>query len=158
MVRENSGCLLACVGRKVRLRACQGRGDSKFVFLSTQADPEGSLVDLFFNDNTSHMVWTQEHVEGSRYRLRNHAGKYLSVPEKKLGDFVDLFGRDDFSGRQHWEFQPQGDNCFMLTMFHGQSREGNVNILSHGFGEDGNRSVELHHEPRVWEVSAVNPA
>ncbi|KAL3162069.1 hypothetical protein ABBQ38_009135 [Trebouxia sp. C0009 RCD-2024] len=122
-------------GRKVRLRAYQGREDSDFVFLSTQADPEGTLVDLFFDDNTSHMVWTQEHIAGNRYRLRNHAGKYLSVPEKKLGDFVDLFDRDDFSGRQHWEFEPQGGSRrFMLTMFHGQAREGNVNILSHGYG------------------------
>ena len=137
----------------MRLRACQGREGSKFEFLSTQADPDGKLVDLFFNDNTSHMVWTQEHVAGNRFRLRNHAGKYLSVPEKKLGDFVDLFDRDDFSGRQHWEFEPQGDNYFVLSMFHGQAREGNVNILSHGFGQgDSCRSVELHHEPRVWEV------
>ena len=141
----------------MRLRACQGRDNSEYEFLSTQADPEGTLVDLFFNDNTSHMVWTQEHIGGDRYRLRNHAGKYLSVPEKKLGDFVDLFCRDDFSGRQHWEFKQQSENCFMLTMFHGQAREGNVNILSHGFGEDGdNRSVELHHEPHVWEVIAVD--
>jgi len=99
-------------------------------------------------------VWTQEHVSSNRYRLRNHAGKYLSVPEK--GNLVDLFGRDDDSGRQHWEFQAQGDNCFMLTMFHGQGREGNVNILSHDFGDgDRNRSVELHHERRVWEVIPV---
>lgn len=151
--------MLACTGRKVRLRACQGRENSDYVYLSTQADPEGSLVDLFFNDNTSHMVWTQEHVSENRYRLRNHAGKYLSAPEKTLGDFVDLFGRDDFSGRQHWEFKPQGHQFFMLTMFHGQGREGNVNILSHGFGENGNnRSVELHHEPRVWEVCVVDAA
>ncbi|KAL3141486.1 hypothetical protein ABBQ32_005048 [Trebouxia sp. C0010 RCD-2024] len=144
-------------GRKVRLRACQGREESDFVFLSTQADPEGTLVDLFFDDNTSHMVWTQEYVGGNRYRLRNHAGKYLSVPEKKLGDFVDLFDRDDFSGRQHWEFVPQGGSRrFMLTMFHGQAREGNVNILSHGFGQGAsNRTVELHHEARVWEVIPI---
>lgn len=143
-------------GRKVLLRACQGRENSEFAFLSTEANPESTLVDLFFNDNTNHMVWTQEHVGGNRYRLRNHAGKYLSVPEKKFGDFVDLFGRDDDSGRQHWEFQSQGDNCFMLTMFHGQGREGNVNILSHGFGQgDTNRSVELHHERRVWEIIPV---
>lgn len=141
-------------GRKVLLRACQGRENSEHAFLSTEGNPESSLVDLFRNDNTNHMVWTQEHVTGNRYRLRNHAGKYLSVPEK--GNLVDLFGRDDDSGRQHWEFQLQGDNCFMLTMFHGQGREGNANILSHGFGHgDTNRSVELHHEQRVWEVIPV---
>lgn len=141
-------------GRKVLLRACQGRENSEHAFLSTEANPESSLVDLFLNDNTNHMVWTQEHVTGNRYRLRNHAGKYLSVPE--TGNLVDLFGRDDDSGRQHWEFQPQGDNCFTLTMFHGQGREGNVNILGHGFGHgDTNRSVELHHEQRVWEVIPV---
>ena len=109
-------------GRKVLLKACQGRENSKHAFLSTEANPESSLVDLFFNDNSNHMVWTQEHVTGNRYRLRNHAGKYLSVPEK--GNLVDLFGRDDDSGRQHWEFQAQGDNCFMLTMFHGQGEKG----------------------------------
>ncbi|DBB10511.1 hypothetical protein WJX82_011175 [Trebouxia sp. C0006] len=141
-------------GKKVLLKACQGRENSKHAFLSTEANPESSLVDLFFNDNSIHMVWTQEHVTGNRYRLRNHAGKYLSVPEK--GNLVDLFGRDDDSGRQHWEFHAQGDNCFMLTMFHGQGREGDSNTLSHGFGHgDTNRSVELHHERRVWEVIPV---
>ena len=141
-------------GRKVLLRACQGRENSEHVFLSTQGDPEGTLVDLFFNDNTSHMVWTQEHVTANRYRLQNHGGKYLSVPENKFGNFVDLFGRDDDSGRQHWEFESQGDNIYMLTV---QGRDGNVNILSHGFGHgDTNRSVELHHERRFWEVMPVD--
>ena len=138
------------------LRACQGRENSDHCFLSTPADPEAKLVDLFRNDTSNHIVWVQEHVGGNRFRLRNHAGKYLSAPEKKFGDFVDLFDRDDDSGRQHWEFQPHSDNCFVLTMFHGQGREGNVNILSHGFGQgDKDRSVELHHEMRVWEVIPV---
>ena len=138
------------------LRCCQGRENSEYCFLSTKEDPEATLVDLFFNDNTNHMVWTQEHVTGNRFRLRNHAGKYLSAPEKQIGDFVDLFGRDDGSGRQQWEFQQQGQNVFMLTMFHGQAREGHVNILSHGFGSgDHDRSVALHHEQRLWEVIPV---
>lgn len=142
------------VGRKVLLRACQGRENSEHVFLSTQGDPEGTLVDLFFNDNTSHMVWTQEHVTANCYRLQNHSGKYLSVPENRFGNFVDLFGRDDDSGRQHWEFELQGDNIYMLTV---QGRDENVNILSHGFGHgDTNCSVELHHERRFWEVMPVD--
>lgn len=139
------------------LRARQGRENSDHVFLSTPADPDAKLVDLFRDDNSGHMVWVREHVAGNRFRLRSHGGKYLSAPSKQFGDFVDLFDRDDDSGRQHWEFQPHSENCFVLTMFHGQEREGQVNILSHGFGSgDDNRSVGLHHETSVWEVIEVS--
>ncbi len=83
--------IYATTGRKVLLRACQGRQNSEHGLFSTEANPESSVVDLFLNDNTNHMVWTQEHVSSNRYQLRNHAGKYLSVPEK--GNLVDCWQR-----------------------------------------------------------------
>lgn len=118
-------------GRKVLLRACNCAEDGKHVFLSTKAFLNSTVVDLHINDDTTHMVWTKQQVSDSRFRLRNHAGKYLSVQAE--GDQVHLIDINDDSGQQHWYFWPQGNGCFILTMFREHGNEGNAEFLVMAF-------------------------
>ena len=87
-------------------------------FLSCSRDPSDSAVYLANGDGSAHDAWTMSPVAKDTYVVTAPAsrGGNATLSCTASGGVVDVFARDDGSGRQRWKFLPAGDGRFAVSV------------------------------------------
>jgi hypothetical protein len=91
---------------------------SKGALLSCSKDPADSAVYLAPGDGSAHDVWKMTPVAKDTYVVTSEGdrGERATLSCTASGGGVDVFARDDGSGRQRWKFLPVGDGKFSVSV------------------------------------------
>ena len=81
---------------------------SKGTFLSCSKDPADAAVYLAAQDGNAHDMWKMTPVAKDTYVVTSEGarGERATLSCSAAGGVVDVFARDDGSGRQRWKFLP----------------------------------------------------